>query len=261
LNIILLSLLAGVCGMGLGSVLTVFIGGHMEKMVSILLSFAGGVMISIVFLELLPVAIDHSGYLVSIFGIIFGAFLVWVLNLYMDKRDKPGKKESEVHDSYVEFFHSSDIITRKKNMIRSGMVMLFAIGIHNVPEGLAMGAAGYHDITLGITIAIAIGIHNIPEGMAISAPLLAGGLSKIKTVSLTLMAGATTVFGAIAGVLIGGISDFALAFSFSVAGGSMLYVVIAEILPQSIVTNKTRVPTLFALLGIIVGMIFTGPLD
>jgi ZIP family zinc transporter len=247
--------------MGLGSVLTIFIGGHMEKMIGILLSFAGGVMISIVFLELIPVAVDHSGYLISILGIIFGALLVWVLDIYMDKRDKPAKRKSDVHESYADFFHSNDIIAKKSTMIRSGMIMLFAIGLHNVPEGLAMGAAGYHDITLGITLAIVIGLHNIPEGMAISAPLIAGGLSRFKTLTLTLMAGATTVFGAIAGVLIGGISDFALALSFSVAGGSMLYVVIAEILPQSIVTSKTKMPTLFALLGIIVGMIFTGPLD
>jgi len=102
-----------------------------------------------------------------------------------------------------------------------------------------------------------IGLHNIPEGMAISAPLISGGLSKFKTLVLVMLTGATTVLGAVAGVLIGGISDLALALSFALAGGAMLYVVFGEILPQSIVTNKDRIPTIFALVGIIVGLLFT----
>jgi len=142
-------------------------------------------------------------------------------------------------------------------MLRSGMIMLFAIAQHNIPEGLAMGAAGVHDIRLGIAIAIVIALHNIPEGMAVSAPLIAGGLSKIKSVMLVVLVGATTAVGAVLGVLIGGISDTALALSFAIAGGAMLYVVLGEILPQSIVTTKDRVPTVFALVGSIIGMLFT----
>ena len=120
-----------------------------------------------------------------------------------------------------------------------------------------MGAAGIHDAGLGLTLAIVIGLHNIPEGMAVSAPLIAGGFSKIKTILLMLFVGATTAVGAIAGVFIGGISDTALALSFAMAGGAMLYVVLGEILPQSIVTTKDRLPTIFALVGIIVGMLLT----
>ena len=120
-----------------------------------------------------------------------------------------------------------------------------------------MGAAGYHDAALAFTLALMIGLHNIPEGMAISAPLISGGLSKIKTLLLVMITGATTVIGAVAGLLIGGISDLTLALSFAVAGGAMLYVVFGEILPQSIVTNKDRIPAVFALVGIIVGLLFT----
>jgi ZIP family zinc transporter len=73
---------------------------------------------------------------------------------------------------------------------------------------------------------------------------------------VTLLAGGTTLIGAIVGVLIGGISDAAIGISFSLAGGAMMYVVLGEILPQSIVTSKDRVPTVFALVGIVVGMLF-----
>ena len=256
MNIIFMSLFAGVAGMGLGGLLTSLFGSRTDKMIGIFLSFAGGVMTSIVFLELIPKSIEYSNIAIAIMGIVIGAVLVWVLNTVVDRVSNSGKSNAKLHENYTEFFHSSDIITRKKSMLRSGMIMLIAIGLHNIPEGLALGAAGNHDLGLGITLTIIIGLHNIPEGMAVSAPLIAGGLSKTKSIVLTLLIGTTTVIGAIAGVLIGGISDTAVAISFSVAGGAMLYVVLGEILPQSIVMSKDRVPTIFALVGVIIGMLF-----
>jgi len=136
--------------------------------------------------------------------------------------------------------------------------MLFAIALHNIPEGLAMGAAGFVDSNLAISIALLIGLHNIPEGMAISAPLIAGGISKLKTVILVMVAGATTLLGALAGIAIGGISEYAVSIAFAMAGGAMLYIVFSEILPHCIVTSKDRLPTIFVLVGVVVGMLFAG---
>ena len=255
MNIILLSFLAGVIGMGLGGVITAIFGTRTEKMISIFLSLAGGVMVSIVLLELIPEAVEYSNAGVAVVGLILGALMVMVLNNIMDRISKTHK--SKLHESYTDFFHSNELVDSKKSMFRSGIIMLIAIALHNIPEGLAMGAAGYHDAALGLTIAIMIGLHNVPEGMAVSAPLISGGLSKIKAVVLVALIGATTVLGAVAGVFIGGISDMALALSFAIAGGAMLYVVFGEILPQAIVTNKDRMPTIFAMIGIIVGIIFT----
>ena len=258
MNIIVMSLFAGVIGMGLGGVITAIFGTRTDKMISIFLSFAGGVMVSIVLIELIPEAIEFSNVWVAVLGLALGALMVMILNNFMDKITKKEDSTSKLHETYAEFFHSSEIIdSGKRSMLRSGIIMLVAIALHNIPEGLAMGAAGYHDAALGLTIAIMIGLHNIPEGMAISAPLISGGFSKLKTLILVMLTGATTVVGAVAGVLIGGISDLALALSFSIAGGAMLYVVFGEILPQSIVTNKDRVPTVFALVGIAVGLLFT----
>ena len=257
MNIIIMSLFAGVIGMGLGGLITAIFGSRTEKMISIFLSLAGGVMISIVLIELIPEAIEYSNIWITVIGLILGALMVFILNFVIDTISKTNQNKSKLHESYAEFFHSSEVMDNKKSIIRSGMIMLFAIALHNIPEGLAMGAAGYHDAALGLTLAIMISLHNIPEGMAISAPLISGGFSKIKTLVLVMLTGATTVVGAVAGVLIGGISDITLALSFSIAGGAMLYVVFGEILPQSIVTNKDRVPAIFALVGIIVGMLFT----
>ena len=255
MNMIAMSFLAGVIGMGLGGTLAAIFGTKTDKMTSIFLSFAGGVMISIVFFELLPESIYLSSTVITIIGLIVGAILVFVLNNIMDRLSSK-RNGSKLHESFAEYFHSNDVISRKTSMLRSGMIMLFAIGLHNIPEGLAMGAAGQHDVSLGIALAIIIALHNIPEGMAVSVPLMVGGLSKLKSVLLTAAVGATTILGAIVGVIIGGISATAVAISISIAGGAMLYVVIGEMLPQSIVMSKDRVPTVFALLGIIVGMIF-----
>ena len=257
MNMILMSFLAGALGMGFGALITAVFGCRTDRIISIFLSFAGGVMISIVFLELVPEAIDLSNVVITTIGLIIGAVMVYALNQLMDRFPKK-KKESQFHETYTEFFHSGDIVARKSSMLRSGIIMLIAIGLHNIPEGLAMGAAGQHDAALGLALAIVIGIHSIPEGMAVSAPLIAGGLSRTKSVVMTFLVGATTIIGAIAGVLIGGISEIAVAISISLAGGAMLYVVIGEILPQSIVTSKDRLPTIFILVGIIIGMLFIG---
>ena len=209
---------------------------------------------SIVFLELIPEAIVLSSIPVTILGLVAGAALVLVLNYTIDKFFAVGS-ESKLHETFAEYYHSREMIAKKSSMLKSGMIMIFAIGLHNIPEGLAMGAAGNYDPRLGLALAAIIGLHNIPEGMAVSAPLIAGGLSRKKSVAITMLAGATTVVGAVAGVVIGGISDSSVAISFAIAGGAMLSVVLAEILPQSIVMSHDRVPTVFAFTGIIVGML------
>jgi len=258
-----MSTVAGMVGMGLGGLIAAFWGNRTEKMISIFLSFAGGVMTSIVFIELLPEAVELAeedglnGMLVAIIGLIIGTVLVFGLNYVIDKISSRGKKKSKLHDSYAEYFHVDDMIASKNRMLRSGIIILAAIGLHNFPEGLAIGAAGTHDIRLGLTLAIMIGLHCIPEGMAVAAPLISGGLTKKKAVILTFLIGVPTVIGAGVGILVGGVSDLAVALSFSIAGGAMLYVVFGEIIPQSIATNKDRIPTIFVLVGIVVGMFMT----
>ena len=254
-----MSVLAGVVGMGLGGVITVIFGAKTDRMVSIFLALASGVMVSIVLLKLVPEAMEHAGVVVSSVGLVLGVLMVMVLHKFIDVSGGKGAK-TKMHESHAEFFHA-DLLTgkneKKSGMLRSGMVMLFAIALHNVPEGLAMGAAGYHESALAITLALMIGLHNIPEGMAISAPLVTGGMSRAKTLLLVMLTGATTVVGAAAGMLIGGISRVTLALSFSAAGGAMLYVVFGEILPHSIVNTKDRLPAIFALVGIMLGLVFS----
>jgi len=257
MHILLLSVLAGVVGMGLGGVLSALLGSKSEKMVSILLSLAGGVMVSIVLFELIPEADELSSPWAAMFGLIAGAAVVWAMSHVLDKFTSKGKAVQKLHANFEEFYHENEIIARKQSMLRAGIVMMFALGIHNVPEGMAMGAAGNVEGGLGVTLAFMIALHNIPEGMAMATPLISGGFGKWKTVLLSLLTGFTTIFGAMIGMLIGGISDLALALSFAFAGGAMLYVVFGEMLPHSIVASKSRMPAVVMLTGIVLGFLIT----
>lgn len=259
MNILLLSALAGVVGMGLGGVLSALLGSKGEKMVSILLSLAGGVMIAIVLFELIPESYEYGGPVAAVLGLIAGAAVVWAMSFGLDKftSKRKGNAAQALHGNFEEFYHSDEVVARKKSLLRAGLVMMFALGIHNVPEGIAMGAAGNVDSALGFTLALMIALHNIPEGMAMATPLISGGFGKWKTVLLSLLTGLTTIFGAVIGMLVGGISELTLALSFAFAGGAMLYVVFGEMLPHSIVANKSRVPTIVMLAGIVLGFLMT----
>ena len=104
-------------------------------------------------------------------------------------------------------------------------------------------------------MAIVIGLHNIPEGMAVSVPLVSGGMGKVKAVLLTALSGLPTVFGALIGYAIGGINEIMLVISLGFASGAMLYVVFGELLPESILMWKSKLPALSVFIGVLVGFL------
>ena len=262
LEIILLSMIAGVGGMGSGGLLSVIIGKKSNTMMSYLLSFAGGVMVSVVCFGLVPEAMEIAeeagamGFAVAVAGLVGGIVVVMGLNRLIDKMTASGlsKEERKVHETLEDLHHASPLLQKKKSLLRSGILMLSVIALHNIPEGMAIGAGGTHDSDFGIALAIIIALHTIPEGMAVAAPLLAGGWKKGKIVFWTALAGATTLVGGVIGVLLGSISEVAIAASLAAAGGAMLYVVFGEIIPQSIMMTKNRKATIVTLFGILVGL-------
>jgi len=214
-------------------------------------------MTSIVCFGLVPEAFDLADTAVIVFGLVIGILIIMALNRVVDKISILKKENLKIHHTHEELYHASEIIKNRAEMLRSGMLMLIAIGLHNIPEGIAIGAGGSHDFQLGALLSVMIALHNIPEGMAIASPLLAGKISRLKVVFLTALSGAPTLLGGTIGMLIGGISDTAVALSLSAAGGAMLYVVFGEIIPQSVVMTKNRTATIIALFGIIVGLLVT----
>jgi ZIP family zinc transporter len=140
-------------------------------------------------------------------------------------------------------------------LTRSGLILLFAISLHKLPEGIAIGAAGTYNLTLGIIVAFTAILHCLPEGIAIGAPLICGGMSKKKAILLTALGGVPTIIGGAIGILIGNISDTFLALALTIAAGTMLYVVFGEIIPQSLSITKSRLTAYAAMVGILVGVI------
>ena len=259
MDILLFSALAGVCGTGLGGLAVAFTGSSTPASTCWKLSFAGGVMVSIVCFGLIPEAFQLSGVFVSVLGLALGVIVIMALNYAVDALTETRADKHRVHQTPEELYHESGLLTKKgietKAMLKSGLMMFIAIALHNIPEGMAIGAGGSHDAHLGILLSVMIALHNIPEGMAIAAPLLAGGIRKGRVILITALSGAPTLIGGLVGILIGGISDTALALSLSAAGGAMLYVVFGEMIPQAVVLTKSRATTLLTLLGIIAGIL------
>ena len=253
MQVILFSAIAGICGTGFGGLIAAIIGKRSPDMTCWLLSLAGGVMTSIVCFGLIPEAVQISNTGISALGLVLGIVIIMVLNRLVDTITDKRKEALKIHHTPEELYHEGRILSNRDTLLRSGMIMFAAISLHNIPEGMAIGAGGSHNFQLGALLAIMIALHNIPEGMAIAAPLLAGDMRFVKVVLLTALSGSPTLLGGIIGVLIGNISNTAIALSLSIAGGAMLYVVFGEILPQSIIMTKNRVTALITLVGFIIG--------
>lgn len=270
MGLVIFLIFVGAFGTTLGGVIACIVGVRGEKTTSYLLAFAAGVMASVAFFELIPESIEMSNLYIGVGGIVWGALIVLFLNGIVDTVSSARNKKN--HENAEELFHQTELIEaigvqnpiikksrtdKQKNLLRSGIIVLIAITLHELPEGLAVGASVGYEIKLGVTIAIIMAVHNIPEGMAISVPLLSGGVHWGKVILLTLISSVPTFIGGVLGFALGELSLIIQACCLSVAAGAMLYVVFGEILPQSVATTKSRIPTVVALLGIIVGLIIT----
>lgn len=272
LYILVITALAGVGGTGLGSILSCLFKKDSNRIVSLLLSFAAGVMLAVVCFDLLSEALIESGVFLVIAGLSFGYILIGILNAIIDSNTNKevahiDKSHPKTADSLEELTHANHLQEHmegrqpRSGLFIAGLIMAAAIALHNVPEGIVIGssfAKSAKELVLdraGITMAIVIGLHNIPEGMAVAVPLISGGMSKFKAVLVTALTGSPTIIGALIGYYIGVMGPTALALSLSFASGAMLYVVFAELLPESILMYKSKMPAVGIFVGIIVGLI------
>ena len=269
-TLLLTTFLAGVVGTGLGGLIGALLQKESNRVVSLLLSFAAGVMLSIVCFDLVTEAIETDvGILTVIFSIAFGVAIIYLLNYLIDRKTNPevphiDENHPKTADDLDELIHSDHFEQHyvnqdsKLSLFIAGVVMASAIALHNVPEGMTIGASyASNDGVMGsaaLVLAVLIGLHNIPEGMAVSVPLITGGMKKWKAVLLTACSGIPTVIGAFLGFLLGEIGPMGLALSLGFASGAMLYVVFGEILPQAILMSHSKLPAFSAIVGILAGL-------
>ena len=270
-TLILTTAIAGVLGTGLGGLIGAMLQKDSNRVVSLLLSFAGGVMLSVVCFDLVTEAIETQvGIWTVILAVALGVGITYGLNYLIDRKTDPevphiDENHPKTHDDLDELIHSDHLeqhVVRNDNKLSlfvAGIVMASAIALHNVPEGMTIGASyASNDGVMGsaaLILAVIIGMHNIPEGMAVSVPLISGGMKKMKAVLITAASGIPTILGALLGYLLGEIGPMGLALSLGFASGAMLYVVFGEILPQSILMYHSKQPAFSAIIGILVGLL------
>lgn len=276
--ILLITAAAGIGGTGLGGLVGAVLQRDSRKVISLLLAFAGGVMLAVVCFDLLPASFRPEGATedialwLPVAGVLFGYAVVYLLNRVIDRRTNHEVKHIDenhpltaddidelIHaDHYTA--HANDPKRGNRDLFIAGIVMAFAIALHNMPEGMVIGASYAADpgsITAGsgFILAVVIGLHNIPEGMSVSVPLISGGMTKTKAIAVTALSGAPTILGALLGYSLGLLSPVWLSVSLSFAGGAMLYVVFGELLPESFLMWKSKTPGAFTLIGLLVGLI------
>ena len=270
-TLIFVTFLAGVAGTGLGGLVGAMLQKDSNRTVSLLLSFAGGVMLSVVCFDLVTEAIETNvGVAIVVAAIAFGVGITYFLNHLIDRKTNPevphiDENHPKTADDLDELIHSDHLEQHyvrkdgKLGLFVAGVVMACAIALHNVPEGMTIGASyASNDGVMGnaaLVLAVLIGLHNIPEGMAVSVPLISGGMPKWKAVLITASSGIPTILGALLGYLLGEIGPMGLTMSLGFASGAMLYVVFGEILPQSILMYHSKLPAFSTIAGILVGML------
>ena len=270
-TLILTTALAGVLGTGLGGLIGALLQKDSAKAVSLLLSFAGGVMLSVVCFDLVTEAIETQvGVEIVVIAIALGVAVTFILNHIIDQKTNPevphiDENHPKTADHLDELIHSDHLEQHyakkdgKLGLFVAGIVMACAIALHNIPEGMTIGASYAGDGGVmgkaALTLAILIGLHNIPEGMAGSVPLISGGMKRWRAVLITASTGIPTIVGALLGYALGEIGPMGLTMSLGFASGAMLYVVFGEILPQSILMYHSKMPAFSTIVGILVGLL------
>ncbi len=232
-----------------GATLVGSIIGFMFKKIShkfsdIILAFAAGVMLAAAVLGLILPSLEYGGkygLLITVAGIFTGAL---ALNLI---------------DKFVPHLHKMvgpDIEDHKNTNLSKVLLFVMAIAIHNLPEGIAAGVGfGSGDTSQAFMIAGGIALQNIPEGMVIISPMLAAGVSPKKTFAVASLTGVVEVIGTLIGYFAVSLSQAILPFALAFAGGTMLYVISDEMIPETHAHGSERAATYSLLVGFCVMLV------
>jgi len=235
-------------GVGGATVIGAVIGFIFKKIThtfsDVVLSFAAGVMLAAAVLGLIVPSLEYGGewgLLYTLSGIFAGALCLNIIDKLVPHLHKMAGVDSETHHN--------------QNLSR---VLLFvtAIAIHNLPEGIAAGVGfGSGDASQALIIAGGIALQNIPEGMVIIGPMLAAGVKPRRTFLLAVMTGAVEIVGTLIGYFAVSVASAILPFALAFAGGTMLYVISDEMIPETHAHGHERGATYALLVGFCVMLV------
>jgi ZIP family zinc transporter len=263
LNVFLLSLVAGL-GTGLGGLIAV-VQKPGRRRFGFFMGIAAGVMICLSFLELVNEAWRLAGFLTATIGFGLGAVFMFAIDMLVphirfgeEEIHHPVSKVQDGVDGPVDTGrhrlrgarHKTQIVDQK--LLRSGMLIAIGITIHNLPEGIAVGAGYMHQPEFGYFVALAILLHNIPEGIAAAMPLCQSGMCGWESFRVALFSGLVEPIGALIAAIFllrfEGLIPGALAF----AGGVMVFITLDELVPAAREYGHQH----YTAMGIILGSIF-----
>lgn len=235
----------GVGGATLAGSLIGFVFKNISRRFSdIVLSFAAGVMLAAAVLGLVLPSLEYGGkysILITVAGIFAGALCLNLIDKLVPHLHK---------------FVGTDIEPHKNEGLSKVLLFVMAIAIHNLPEGIAAGVGfGSGDTSQALIIAGGIALQNIPEGMVIIGPMLSAGVTPKKTVICAMITGLVEVIGTLIGYFAVSVSVAILPFALAFAGGTMLYVISDEMIPETHSHGNERGATYALLVGFCVMLI------
>ena len=229
-----------------GSVMGFIFKKISHKFSDVVLSFAAGVMLAAAVLGLILPAVEQGGKWglpMTVAGIFAGAFCLNLID----------KLVPHLH----QFMGTAESGSANNQKLNKVLLFVTAIAIHNLPEGLAAGVGfGSGNTSQALLIAGGIALQNIPEGMVIIGPMLAAGVSPKRTFVCALFTGLVEVVGTFIGYFAVSISAAILPFALSFAGGTMLYVISDEMIPETHAHGSERAATYSLLVGFCLMLIF-----
>ena len=231
-------------GVGGASVIGALLGFAFKKVShrfsDIVLAFAAGVMLCAAVVGLILPSMEYGGrfsLLVTVLGVFAGALCVNLMDRLVPHLHRLSGVDQESHPG-------------KTEQLNKVLLFVMAIAIHNLPEGIAAGVGfGTGNNAEALTIAGGIALQNIPEGMVIIAPMLAAGMSHRRTFLIALVTGVVEVLGTLMGYFAVTVSSTILPFALAFAGGTMLYVISDEMIPETHAHGSERGATYSLLAG------------
>ena len=217
---------------------------YTQTNINVLLNVAAGVMLSASFFALLVPAMEeimniyHDEHVAGFYycgAVAVGVALVWILNALLP------------HE------HNNMVRHGPKFDLKKAWLFIIAISLHKFPEGLAVGVAyGAEEFVNPLSLVIGIALHNIPEGLTIAISLVAAGENKFKSASIALLIGMVQPLGALIGLMLAGASSALIPLAMAMAGGTLLFVVVNEILPETYGYKETEKSAFAVFAGFIV---------
>lgn len=234
-------------GVGGATIIGVLIGFIFQKVPhkfnDAILGFAGGIMLAAAVLGLILPSLEEGNVWITAIGIIVGAIFLNFADKMTPHLHHITGMDQEAHSD-------------AQNSINKVMLFVMAIAIHNLPEGIAAGVGfGSENVSNAITVALGIALQNIPEGMVLVSPLIMAGVSKWRVFLIASFTGIIEIVGTMIGFTAVSVATTILPFALAFAGGTMIYVVSDEMIPETHSHGYERMATYSLILGFITMLI------